>query len=334
MPPPRKTTYSYSCQLSDGQREKLVALLRNRGYPAADVPYSTFAVDGPDCRISIYKSGKLLVQGRGTEEFVLYTIEPEITGAATLGYEDALADPRSKEPHMGIDESGKGDFFGPLVACAAYTDPTLADRMAEIGVKDCKLLSDKQVHAIGAKLRGLLGPNRFKLVTFRPESYNKGYARFRNVNSILSWAHARCIENLLETLPSCPRAVADQFGAEHLIRSQLMERGRQIVLEQHHKAESDIAVAAASILAREHFLNILGHLSEECGVELPKGASSAVVDAGVAAVRAKGPGILATIAKCHFRTTDTVLERCGKTRADIGPLGTAVSRPYEGRRKA
>jgi len=332
MPPSRTTTYSYSCKLTDEQRDKLVCLLHERGYPTVDVPYTILAVDGPDCRISIFKSGKLLVQGRGTEEFVLYTIEPEITGVATLGYEEALQDPRAMEPHMGIDESGKGDFFGPLVACAAYTDPNLAKRMAEIGVKDCKLLSDKQVHAIGMKLRGLLGPNRFKLVTFKPENYNRGYARFHNVNSILSWAHARCIENLLESMPGCPRAVADQFGAEHLIRNQLMEKGRQIVLEQHHKAESDIAVAAASILAREHFLNILGHLSEECGVELPKGASNAVIDAGVSAVNAKGPAILASIAKCHFRTTDTVLERCGKTRADIGPLGAAVSRPYGERR--
>lgn len=329
---PTSHTTSYSCKLTDEQSEKLAALLRDRGYPVVEVPYTTIAVDGPDCRVHLYKSGKLLIQGRGTEEFVLYTIEPEITGAAALGDEETPAATHSNEPHMGIDESGKGDFFGPLVACAAYTDPNLAKRMVEIGVKDCKLLSDRQVHAIGAKLRGLLGPNRFKLVTFRPESYNKGYARFRNVNSILSWAHARCIENLLETMPGCPRAVADQFGAEHLIRNQLMEKGRQIVLEQHHKAESDIAVAAASILAREHFLNLLGHLSEECGVVLPKGASDAVIAAGEAAVRAKGPGILASIAKCHFRTTDTILERCGKTRADIGPLGLAVSRPY-GERK-
>lgn len=316
---------SYSCKLTDEQRTKLVALLRNGNYRPATVPYTEIAVEGDHCRINVYNSGKLLVQGSGTGHFVLYVLEPEILGEAHFGYEEVLH-PVDDSPHMGIDESGKGDFFGPLVACAAYSDPTLAKGMKDLGAKDCKCLSDKQVLAIGEKLRAYLGPNRYKIVAIGPESYNRIYLKNRNVNSILSWAHARSIENLLETMPSCPRAVADQFGAEHLIKGALMKKGREIVLEQHHKAEADIAVAAASVIAREYFLRSLGKLSMTYGVPLAKGASNLVIEAGKRLVREKGPSVLPLVAKCHFRTCDTVLSGTGHKRSEIGPVGEAMSR--------
>jgi ribonuclease HIII len=201
--------------------------------------------------------------------------------------------------------------------------------MEQIGVKDCKKLSDKQVFAIGAKLRGLLGTNRYKLVTLPPETYNRLYTKIRNVNRLLAWAHARAIEDLLTGVPSCPRAVADQFGAAHLIKRSLMKKGREITLEQHHKAESDIAVAAASVLARERFLLALQQLSRQHGATLLKGASDAVRQTAIDLVRAKGPGVLVSVAKCHFRTTDAVLAATGASRADLGELGAAVSRHAE-----
>ena len=130
-------------------------------------------------------------------------------------------------------------------------------------------------------------------------------------------------------MPSCPRAVADQFGAEHLIKRALMQKGRAIVLEQHHKAESDIAVAAASVIAREYFLRALARLAETFGGTFPKGASEAVVAAGAAFVQKHGPAELPKVAKCHFRTADNALARAGRTRAEIGPLGQVVSRGAE-----
>ena len=319
---------SYGCTLTAGQREKLLALLAAGNYRPATVPHTVAAVDGPGCRINLYTSGKLLVQGKGTEDFVVFTLEPEVMGRAALGYE-AILDPAATAPHMGIDESGKGDFFGPLVVAAAYVDPTLAKAMEQMGVKDCKKLSDKQVFTIGARLRALLGANRFKLVAISPETYNRLYTKIRNVNRLLTWAHARAIEDLLTGVPSCPRAVADQFGAAHLIKRSLMKKGREITLEQHHKAESDIAVAAASVLAREQFLLILQRLGKLHGTTLLKGASDAVRQTAIDLVRAKGPGVLVSVAKCHFRTTDAVLAATGASRADLGELGAAVSRHAE-----
>ncbi len=316
---------SYSCTLDDEQREKLLALLRQGNYRPAVVPHTIMAADGPNCRINIYKSGKLLIQGRGTEDFVLFTLEPEVLGSAGLGYEKLL-NPIAITPHMGIDESGKGDFFGPLVVAAAYVDSNLASAMEQIGVKDCKKLSDKQTLAIGTKLRNLLGNNRFKLVSIGSETYNRLYFKIRNVNRLLAWAHARAIENLLETMPNCPLAIADQFGSEHLITRSLMQKGRAIKLEQHHKAESDIAVAAASVLARESFLYALRRLGQQYGVELPKGASEGVRQAAVKLVQQHGPQALINTAKTHFRTTDVVLAASGATRAALGEYGTATSR--------
>jgi len=268
------------------------------------------------------------VQGRGAQDFVVFYLEPVVLGAAGVGYEETLQ-PEAVAPHMGIDESGKGDFFGPLVACAAYVNPDLARTMREIGVKDCKQLADKQVLAIGARLRDLLGRNRYAMVAIGAEAYNRLYAKFRNVNSLLAWAHARCIENLLETVADCPRAVADQFGSEQVIKRALMKKGRSIVLEQRHKAESDIAVAAASVLAREAFLRSLLRLGGELGVAAPKGASEQVRAAAVELVRKHGPEALLRACKCHFRTTDQVLAACGKSRADLPPEGRVVSRTME-----
>lgn len=326
-----KTSFTYT--LTDDQQLLLKELLQDGNFKPCVVPHTVIAVAGAGCHINLYKSGKCLIQGRGAQDFVLFYLEPLVLGAAGVGYEDVLT-PEATTPHMGIDESGKGDFFGPLVAAAAYVNPDLAKTMHEIGVKDCKQLNDKQVLAIGARLRDLLGRNRYTLVAIGAETYNRLYAKFRNVNSLLAWAHARCIENLLETVADCPRAVADQFSSEQVIKRALMKKGRSIILEQRHKAESDIAVAAASVLAREAFLRSLLRIGTDFGVTIPKGASAQVRTAAIELVHKHGPEVLLRTCKCHFRTTDAVLAACGKSRADLPPDGRVVSRAMEEKKKA
>jgi len=315
---------SYTFVLNGEQQETLKALLLMGNYRRKDVPHTTVAVEADNCVVNLYKSGKCLVQGNGAEDFVLFVLEPAVLQQATVGYEEVL-NPDLVAPHMGIDESGKGDFFGPLVACAVYVDPGIAQAMQELGVKDCKQMTDKAVFFVGSRTRQMLTPTRFSLVTIGPEAYNRLYARMRNVNDLLAWAHARCIENLLESVPDCPRAVADQFGAKQVIERALMKKGRSIKLEQRHKAESDIAVAAASVLARESFLRSLAKLGETHGVTFHKGASEQVKTAAAELVKKSGPDILLKTAKCHFRTTDQVLATCGLNRSALGPDGQAVS---------
>ena len=319
---------SFTFVLNAEQQEALKILLNMGNYKRKEVPHTTIAVEAQDCVVNLYKSGKCLVQGKGAEDFVLFFLEPNVLQAATVGYEELL-NPDLVSPHMGIDESGKGDFFGSLVACAVYVDPDLAHAMQELGVKDCKQLTDKAVFFIGNKTRQLLGPKRFSMVAIGPEAYNRLYAKMRNVNTLLAWAHARCIENLMESVPDCPRAVADQFGAKQVIERALMKKGRSIKLEQRHKAESDIAVAAASVLAREAFLRGLGKLGETYGIQAHKGASEQVKASAIELVKKAGPEILLKTCKCHFRTADQVLAACGSSRAALGPDGQAVSRTKE-----
>ena len=316
---------SYTFVLNQEQQEALKILLKMGNYKAKVVPHTQMAVEAQDCVVNLYKSGKCLVQGKGAEDFVIFFLEPNVLQAATVGYEEIL-NPELVSPHMGIDESGKGDFFGSLVASAVYVDPDLAHAMQDMGVKDCKQLTDKAVFFLGNKTRQLLGPKRFALVAIGPEAYNRLYAKMRNVNTLLAWAHARCIENLMETVPDCPRAVADQFGAKQVIESALMKKGRSIKLEQRHKAESDIAVAAASVLAREAFLRGLGRLGETYGIQAHKGASEQVKASAIELIKKAGPQILLKTCKCHFRTADQVLAACGSSRASLGPDGQAVSR--------
>ena len=316
---------SYTFEMTPAQQAVLVDLLKSGNYRPISVPYTICAAAIEGCTIALFKSGKCLVQGKGASEFVTFVLEPQVLGAAKLGYEEIL-DPDAFSAHMGIDESGKGDFFGPLVVAGAYVDPSLASVMKRMGVRDSKkITSDRVALDMARDLRSLLGA-RFAIVSIGPAAYNRLYAQLRNVNRILSWGHARAIENLLNVVPDCPRAISDQFGSKQQVERALMKKGRQIKLIQRHRAESDLAVAAASVLARAGFLLALRKLGELYGVQFPKGASAATQEAALQLIRAKGEKVLLQTVKCHFRTTDVVLGKLNLSRAALGPEGAAVSR--------
>ncbi len=308
---------SYTIVLSPDQQKKLISLLSNPKYKAVQVPHTQVAAAAENCRINLYNSGKCLVQGKGAEEWITFTLEPEVTGEARLGYE-AVLDPESIQPHMGIDESGKGDLFGPLVIASVYTDEKTVEILREIGAKDSKRISsDRVALQLASDIRKKLD-GKFAIVTLGMEAYNRMYASMKNVNRILAWGHARAIENLLEKVPDCPRALSDKFGPTHRIESALMKNGKKIKMDQRTKAESDPAVAAASILARAAFLNALRNMEKTFGIEtVPKGCSSKVKQIATELVADQGPGILLKTCKCHFRTTDQVLAANGYTRADL-----------------
>jgi ribonuclease HIII len=247
------------------------------------------------------------VQGKGAKEFVEFTIEPEITGQAQLGY-DEVHHPEMFQPHLGIDESGKGDFFGPLVIAGVFTEGDLAHRLIELGVKDSKLItSDKKALEMADAIKDLVTLDRFNVVVLTPEKYNDLYAKFGNLNRLLAWGHATVIENLLMRWPKCPRALSDKFAHESLVQRALKDHGKKIVLEQRTKAESDIAVAAASIMARAAFLTRLQYLGDRVGTKLPKGAS-AQVKAVAREIYAKGgAAALKSVCKFHFKTFTEVV---------------------------
>ena len=367
MESPKKTTFTF--ELTNDQQEILLGIMVNGNYRRREVPYSLWSIEGEKFNATLYakeKHGtrKLCVQGAGAEDFVLFTLEPLVLGGASLGYESVLH-PETVGAHAGSDESGKGDYFGPLVVVCAYVDEALVAAMQKLSyldklgrvqrleVKDCKAYAnDAQILAAGAALRKLLGPTGYAVVKLGPAAYNRLYAKMRNINRMLAWAHGTAIEELLMKRPGCTRVVVDQFArvpktdaagtpvtdahghvAEDVARSQavlqraLKPRGKAATVEQRHRAESDIAVAAASVMARELFLRDIEAMRAETGADIPIGSSDPRVRSlSEAMVRAHGPVWLMNHCKAHFQTTDKVLAACGKSRADLPPEGQVGKR--------
>lgn len=219
-------------------------------------------------------------------------------------YEGIFAKAPETDPEflIGVDESGKGDYFGPLVIAAVQSTPETIPKLRELGVKDCKLLTDERISELAPKIKQLC---EHSVVIMGNFSYNQVYERFQNLNTILSWGHAKVIENILKRSP-CEYALSDDFGDKGLIQTTLFGKGYSVVAYQRPKAESNIAVSAASILARASFLDRMAALERHFNMALPKGSSSATLEAGKAYAKEFGVDYLQYAAKVHFKLTDSI----------------------------
>jgi ribonuclease HIII len=297
---------SFTAALNREQVEKLRALLKEHGFIFAEKPYNVFFAQKEKLSVAVYEKGpKVLVQGRGVEDFVKFELEPNILGEARLGYEEVHS-PQMFAPHLGVDESGKGDFFGPLVIAGVYVDREIARRFLDAGIQDSKRIgSDTRIHALAKEIRQTARAG-VEVVTIGPARYNELYEKFGNLNSLLGWGHARVIENLLERIPDCPRSLSDKFADVRVIENALLKHGRSIQIEQRTRAESDMAVAAASIIAREAFIDWLERKGKELGVKLGRGVSAPIKETAQTIAKKHGPGALRQVAKVHFRTAHEV----------------------------
>ncbi len=297
---------SYTHPLTKDQAAKLRTLLADSGFQFSPKEYTLFFAKKNKLSVAVYEKGpKVLVQGKGVEEFVQFELEPKILGEAKLGYEEVHS-PEMFEPHFGVDESGKGDFFGPLVIAGVYVDHGIARKLLDAGVQDSKRIgSDARIRALAETIRksaaGLI-----ETVLIGPQRYNELYEKFGNLNKLLGWGHARVIENLLGRKPDCPRALSDQFADARVVEQSLLRHGRKIDIQQRTQAESDIAVAAASILAREAFINWLERRGKELGLRLERGVSANVKETAKKLVEMSGAQALRELAKVHFRTAHEI----------------------------
>src|SRR5437667_11265289 len=139
---------SYTHPLTREQATKLRALLEELGFEFAPKDWTIFFAQKNKLSVAVYEKGpKVLVQGRDVEEFVQFELEPKILREAKLGYEEVHS-PEMFEPHFGVDESGKGDFFGPLVIAGVYVDREIARRLLDAGVQDSKRIgADARIRA-------------------------------------------------------------------------------------------------------------------------------------------------------------------------------------------
>lgn len=315
MSPPSSpsTQITLSLPVPPESADEVRAALAAFGFTFGEAPHAFWRARGEGCAVTFYRKGKLVLQGptAPTVAALLGLEVPEPAdedGGEPFAAALALHPDPKPDAWIGTDETGKGDWFGPLVVAAARLERRHVALAAELGAADSKTLSDRRVLEIAPDLKKIVA---FKLVIVGPEAYNRLYRRMGNLNRLLAWAHARAIEDVLQKA-AATYALTDQFGDRSLVERSLMEAGRGLRLDQRPRAEADPAVAIASILARNELLWQLKALSREAGFALPKGAGPPVLAAGRRLVAEKGRDALAHFAKLHFATTTQVLSATGE----------------------
>jgi len=288
---------TYTAKFDTTKELELRQKLEKNGFNFQQVQYAFWRAQKNGLSVTLYNSGKLLVQGKETDNFLKEYLGIENNTQTVLNL------PETKIKYsswIGTDESGKGDYFGPLVVAGVLVDEENIKKLSQFNIQDSKKLNDSIIEKVAVQIKA---NSVFSVIVINPAKYNELYSKFKNLNTLLAWGHARAIENILEKKP-CENALSDKFGNESLIKNALLKKGRSINLEQRVRAESDLAVAAASILARNEFVQRIKKLSLEYGMLFQKGASQKVKDQASEFVNKNGIEALKNIAKLHFKTTN------------------------------
>ncbi len=307
---PKQLT-TYTIKLDDAQMAKLRDACAARHWETADVDYARFAFKGPKVNVTAYLSGKVVVAGKETEDFVQNVIEAEVTGAARLGY-DEVHHPEWFEAHAGLDESGKGDLFGPVVTATVIAEKPAILAWMKAGVRDSKTIADPQILKLADLIRST--PGAVAETCFcGMAKYNELMLKPRaNLNRLLAWQHAIALERALQK-KWVPRGLLDQFTKQPLVQKELVRRGvTRFQLDMRTKAESDPVVAAASVVARAEYVRLMHGLSLEFGERLQKGAGAQAKAQAAEIIQHLGATALGRFAKLHFRTSYEVVAAAGK----------------------
>ena len=282
-------------KLKDQLREDLI----DQGFTLTTPAHTIFSAKKKGISCTLYTSGKLMIQGKEMDEFIRFYIEPQILQTFTY----SNPEPLDTSERIGVDEAGKGDFFGPLCIAAVYADKEKIQALLALKIRDSKTLSDPVVIALASKIKTIC-PHA--LVILKPKTYNQLYARFQNLNRLLAWGHATAIAELVQKT-HCKQVVIDQFANETVVLDAIKQKKLVVELTQRHRAESDLVVAASSILARAAFLQGLYDLGLFYKIQLPKGAAQEVIRVGKAFLAKHGNSLLEEVAKLHFKTLQEIL---------------------------
>lgn len=268
--------------------------------------YAFWEIKNKDFVATFYNSGKFVIQGKNISA-LLDSLSTEFNGIEAKQNEISASKDVSPltshlSPYIGTDESGKGDFLGPLVVAGVMIDEKNRPLFEELGIKDSKTLKDEQMIKMALQIQK---NSIYSVVAISNTKYNELYAKFKNLNKLLAWGHAKVIENILEKHP-CEYALSDKFGDESLIKNALQKHGQKITLEQRTKAESDIAVAAASVLARATFVQKMSQMEKFYGCKLPKGCNDIVKSSAKEFIQKYGKERLKEVCKAHFKTYNEI----------------------------
>lgn len=286
---------TFTTKIDLSLKEKLASDLQEQGFTFAEAPHAIFSAKKKGITCILYESGSLVVQGKESGEFIEFYLEPQIL--KTFKYSHPTAD-LDFTARIGMDEAGKGDFFGPLCVAALYADKAGIEKLLQLGVKDSKRFADEKLLKLAKKLREAFP---YTVIRLFPQKYNELHFKFKNLNRLLGWAHAAALGDLSKKT-GAKKAILDKFGDESIVQKMLDQKKILVDLEQKVRAEEDPVVAAASILARAGFLEGMQKLSEELGLDLPKGASAKVIQAGKMIAKKHGKEALGKYAKTHFKT--------------------------------
>ena len=284
--------------------EELRSGLLEQGFSFSTPQHTLFSAKKTTLTCTLYSSGSLVVQGKGMKEFLEFYLEPNFLHE--LPYTSAKTEGGTEidlTEHMGADESGKGDLFGPLCTAAVFADEKKIHALLSLGVADSKSLRDAKIAYLAPRIQTLCPHS---IVVLPPQRYNALYTSFHNLNTLLAWAHATTLEQLHATT-GCRRALVDQFANERVLLHALAKKKLSLELQQRPRAEEDPVVAAASILARHAFVQELTALSKQYAILLPKGAAPQTIRAGREFIAHHGEEALPHVAKMHFKTIDAIM---------------------------
>lgn len=277
--------------------------LEEQGFTLTTPAHTHFQAKKPGVSCTLYTTMKLTVQGKNKQEFIEFYLEPEILKSPVYTYKnELLLESIDKRPRIGVDESGKGDYFGPLCVAGIFADEKTFPTLLRLNVRDSKLMTDAEIRKVAPEIVAAL-PNY--IIRLRPQKYNELYASFKNLNTLLAWCHASVIEQIAKhTKPEV--AIIDQFAHPYVVEKALAKKKVTLHVEQRVRGEADIVVAAASIVARWAFIEGLEQLGKEFHISLPKGASHAVHTAAKKLIEVAGVAALGSVAKLHFSTTKKI----------------------------
>jgi len=303
---PKKKTI-YTGKLSQEQLDKLQHLLEMKRWESYQVEHAQFAFRANKVNVVGYKSGKLVVQGKQTEDFVVNTLEPEVLGEARFGY-DEVYHPEWFELHAGMDESGKGDLFGPVVTACVVADRPQIDRWVKEGIRDSKTITDGRILKLDKIIRETKGV-AVETCFCGMRKYNELMGKPRaNLNLLLAWQHAKSLTAALAK-KRAPWGMLDQFSKQDLVGRYFKDKSFELRMQT--KAESDPVVAAASVVARAEYVRYMDGLSKKFGDKLVKGASARAKQQAADILESFGPDELGAYAKLHFRTSYEVVKAAG-----------------------
>jgi len=296
--------------LAKEQINEVVIHLKSEGFKLSSVTendynFSVSIASGKnELKLLVYfgkKGVKKVLQGNKETEFY-NKISDLIFGKSLFDFGSKEIDEPSD--YIGTDESGKGDYFGPLVVAGVFVDKESIIELKKIGVKDSKELTDPTINKLAGKIKSIV-KDKFEIIVINPAKYNELYSKIGNLNRLLAWAHAKVLENILDR-HDVKEAISDKFGNEKLIINSLQKKGRELILHQFTKAERYTAVAAASILARERFNLWFNQIGKKYDIKLIKGASKMVEEKAKNFIEKYGKEELKNVAKFHFKTTKKI----------------------------